>query len=199
MENLYLIVGLGNPGQEFVGTRHNAGFQMVERLARRWSAGWRLKDGLKSRLARTEVAGRRVLLCQPQTYMNLSGEAVAAVIDYFKVPLPQMLVAVDDADLPFGELRLRGGGSSGGHHGLESIERHLATQAYARLRLGIGRSASDEHKIRDYVLSRFTPTEADHWEMVLARAGDQAECWLTAGLELAMTRFNGTVNPTKEQ
>jgi len=192
-------VGLGNPGAEYAQTRHNAGFQVVERLARRWQAAWSWEKGFKSRLARTEVAGRRVMLCEPQTYMNLSGEAVATVADYFQVPLPQMLVVVDDADLPVGELRLRGSGSDGGHHGLESIEQRLATRAYARLRLGIGRSATDERAIIDYVLSRFTEAEAELWERVLARAAEQAECWLTAGIELAMTRFNGVINTTKEQ
>jgi PTH1 family peptidyl-tRNA hydrolase len=199
VETLYLIVGLGNPGTEYAETRHNAGFQVVARLARRWKAAWSREKGLKSRLALAELAGRRVLLCQPQTYMNSSGEAVASVAGYFQVPLPQMLVVVDDADLPFGELRLRGSGSSGGHRGLESMEQHLATRAYARLRLGIGRSATDEREIRDYVLSRFTQAEAELWERVLRRAADQAECWLTAGLELAMTRFNGAINTTKEQ
>ena len=199
METLHLIVGLGNPGGEYAATRHNAGFQVVERLARRWQAGWSLEKGLKSRLARAELSGQRVLLCQPKTYMNLSGEAVVSVAGYFQVPVAALLVVSDDADLPLGELRLRGSGSSGGHHGLESVEQHLGTRAYSRQRLGIGRSATDEREIRDYVLSRFTEAEAELWDRVLGRAADQTECWLTAGLELAMTRFNGAINTTKEQ
>ena len=200
-EHLYLIVGLGNPGSEYAGTRHNAGFQVVARLAERWHARWTSDRELKARLARTVVEGRRVMLCQPQTYMNLSGEAVAAVSGYYRVALPQVLIVVDDADLPLGELRMRSGGGPVGHHGLESIEQHLATREYARLRLGIGRStsATSERQISDYVLSRFTPVEAELWDSVLARAADQAACWLTVGLELAMTRFNGVINTIKEQ
>src|SRR6266850_3852109 len=111
MENLYLIVGLGNPGAEYARTRHNAGFLVVERLAERWRANWTYEKKFNARMARAERAGKPVLLCEPQTYMNSSGEAVAAVVDFYRVPLSRLVVLVDDADLPFGELRLRPGGS----------------------------------------------------------------------------------------
>src|SRR5436309_8359222 len=142
MENFYLIVGLGNPGAEYARTRHNAGFMVVERLAERWQAGWGLEQKFESRVARAERDGRRLLLGQPQTYMNQSGEAVAKLAEYFRAPLDRLLVVVDDADLPLGEIRLRPRGAGGGHHGLESIERRLGTRQYARLRIGIGRSQS---------------------------------------------------------
>ena len=133
------------------------------------------------------------MLCQPQTFMNLSGESVGALKNFYQLPLERLLVAVDDADLPLGELRLRARGSSGGHHGLESIERHLATREFARLRIGIGR-ADGAREITDYVLGRYNADEAALMEKVLVRAAGQAECWLDAGMEMAMNRFNGAVD-----
>jgi len=193
MEHLHLIVGLGNPGAEYANTRHNAGFSLVEKLAARWRAGWAHERKFQARLARIERNGRRVLLCQPQTFMNLSGEAVRAVMDFYQLPPEHLLAAVDDADLPLGEVRLRAGGGSGGHHGLESVEQHLGTPEFARLRLGIGRK-DGAREITDYVLSRFDAPEAALMEKVLDRAADQAECWLADGIEMAMNRFNGSVS-----
>ena len=190
MENLHLIVGLGNPGSEYARTRHNAGFLVVERLAERWRAGWTGEKKFNARVARSERAGKPVLLCEPQTYMNSSGEAVAAVADFYRVPSARLLVVVDDADLPFGELRLRPGGSSGGHHGLESIEQFLGTREYARQRIGIGRH-DGPRQITGHVLGRFSSTEAELMDKILTVASDQAEAWLEAGLQKAMSQFNG--------
>jgi PTH1 family peptidyl-tRNA hydrolase len=199
---LYLIVGLGNPGGEYAKTRHNAGFLLVERLAERWKADWAFEKKFNARVARAQQDERQKLLCEPQTYMNSSGEAVAATLNFYRVPLARLLVAVDDADLPLGELRLRAGGSSGGHHGLESIEQHLGTRDYARLRIGIGRQAG-ERQISGHVLGRFDSTEAAMMDKVLMVAADQAECWLDAGIQKAMNQFNGVVsspgNERKEQ
>ena len=147
MENLHLIVGLGNPGGDYVGTRHNAGFLLVESLASRWRAKWTMEKKFQSRVARAERDGRRVILCQPQTYMNASGEAVGALVGFYRAPVGKLMVVVDDADLPLGEIRLRARGSSGGHHGLESLERQLATRDFARLRIGIGRAV-----LRDLII-----------------------------------------------
>jgi PTH1 family peptidyl-tRNA hydrolase len=196
MENTFLIVGLGNPGAEYAKTRHNAGFLLVRKLAARWKVDWRNERKFKARVARAERNGKRVLLCRPQTFMNASGAAVRAVMDFYQLPLEQLLVAVDDADLPLGELRLRAGGRSGGHHGLESVARHLATQAFTRLRLGIGRK-DDAREITDYVLDRFAAAETAPMEKVLGRAADQVECWLDDGIEKAMNRFNGSVEMLK--
>lgn len=190
MENLHLIVGLGNPGGEYAKTRHNAGFLLVEKLAARWKANWALEKKFNARIARAEQS--RVLLCQPQTFMNSSGEAVAPLLRFYRVPLQQLLVAVDDADLPLGEIRLRPGGSSGGHHGLESLEQHLGSREFARLRIGIGRKAG-AREITDYVLGRFSSGESGLAEKVLTAAADQAELWLNAGIQKAMSRFNGKV------
>jgi PTH1 family peptidyl-tRNA hydrolase len=199
MENLSLIVGLGNPGRKYVRTRHNAGFRLAEILANRWRAGWTEEKKFKARLAWAERGECKLLLCQPQTYMNLSGEAVGALVNFYHASKERVLVAVDDADLPLGTIRLRGGGSSGGHHGLESIEQHLGTRDFARLRIGISRAVRpDEPKgtreITDYVLSEFSPAEADLLEKALSRAADQVECWLDEGLGKAMSLFNGSVD-----
>jgi PTH1 family peptidyl-tRNA hydrolase len=194
MENTYLIVGLGNPGAEYAKTRHNAGFRVVERLAGRWGATWAQEKDFVARLAKAEVGGSRVLLCQPQTYMNASGEAVGPIRRYHRLPLARVLVVVDDADLPLGEIRMRPKGSSGGHHGLESVEAHLGSDAYARLRIGIGRRADGGRQIRDYVLGRVSPAEAGVMEKVLDRAVSQIECWLAHGIQRAMSEFNGAVD-----
>jgi PTH1 family peptidyl-tRNA hydrolase len=190
---------LGNPGGEYARTRHNAGFLLVERLIGRWNASWAFEKKFNARLARVTQDSRQVLVCEPQTYMNSSGEAVRAVIDFYRVPTVRLLVAVDDADLPLGQLRLRPGGSSGGHHGLESIEQHLATQNYARQRLGIGRQPG-ARQITGYVLGRFDSTEAALFDKVLDVAADQVQCWLDAGIQKAMSQFNGAIDdPDKER
>jgi peptidyl-tRNA hydrolase, PTH1 family len=193
MENLSLIVGLGNPGREYARTRHNAGFMVVERLAARWHGAWEPDRRFEVRQARVRPDGDAVVLCEPQTFMNLSGRAVAGWLNYHQVPTERLLVVVDDADLPLGMLRLRGEGSSGGHHGLESIETSLGTRGYARLRVGIGRQADGRREITDHVLSRFADDELERLEKVLARASDQVECWVKDGLRRAMNRYNGLI------
>jgi PTH1 family peptidyl-tRNA hydrolase len=193
MDSMHLIVGLGNPGAEYAKTRHNAGFLLVQKLAERGQAGWVLEKKFNSRMARTESGGAKVLLCEPQTFMNASGEAVGPVATFYRIPLSRILVVVDDADLPLGEIRLRARGSSGGHHGLESIEKHLGSREFPRLRIGIGRKDS-VRAIANYVLGKFSPEESALMEKVLAVAAGQAECWLKAGIEKAMNQFNGVVN-----
>jgi PTH1 family peptidyl-tRNA hydrolase len=193
LENLLLIAGLGNPGPDYAATRHNIGFVLVERLAARWNAGWDARKRFNARLARLEREGQKVILCQPQTFMNASGEAVGAVARFYQLPPARTLIVLDDADLALGQIRLRPEGSSGGHHGLESIERQLGTRAYPRLRLGIGRRAGDDREITDYVLGRFSTAELKVMEEVLDRACQQVECWLSAGIQTAMNRFNGAV------
>jgi peptidyl-tRNA hydrolase, PTH1 family len=198
MESLHLIVGLGNPGAEYAKTRHNAGWLLVERLALRWRVDWKRERRFNAQMARAERHDRDVLLCQPQTFMNASGETVGAVVNFYRLPRARILVAVDDADLPLGEIRLRAGGSSGGHHGLESIEQHLGAREFARLRLGIGRR-DGAREITDYVLSRFDRVEAALMEKVLDRAASQVECWLNDGMEKAMNQFNGVVDSANEK
>ena len=198
MEPMHLIVGLGNPGAEYAKTRHNAGFLLVEKLAAQWKTNWANERKFMARVAKAERSGKKVLLCEPQTFMNLSGEAVGSVINFYQVPLGNVLVAVDDADLPFGEIRLRPGGGSGGHHGLESLTQHLGSKEFARLRIGIGRK-DDARQITNYVLGKFEPSENEMLEKVLDRAAGQIECWLGHGLQKAMNQFNGAVSPNHEE
>ena len=192
MENIFLIVGLGNPGADYAKTRHNAGFLLVEKLAADWKCGWANERKFVARIAKAGHGGKKVLLCEPQTFMNLSGETVGAVTDFYQLPVAQLIVAVDDADLPFGEIRLRPSGSSGGHHGLESIEQHLGSREFARLRIGIGRKDS-ARQIANYVLGKFDSSENELLEKVLSRAAGQIECWLNEGLPKAMSLFNGKI------
>ena len=199
MENSYLIVGLGNPGAEHARTRHNAGFMLAEQLAGKWQAGWALEKKFNARLAKRERDGRKLILCQPQTFMNASGEAVGAVSEFYRVPLANLLVLVDDADLPLGEIRLRGNGSSGGHHGLESIEQHLASREFARLRMGIGRKADGLREITAHVLGQFGSADAELLGKVLERASNQVECWLREGTQKAMNQFNGAISGAEKK
>ena len=197
MENIFLIVGLGNPGAEYAKTRHNAGFLLVEKLAEQWQSGWANERKFVARVAKAERNGKKVLLCEPQTFMNLSGEAVGALVQYYQVALEKILVVVDDADLPLGEIRLRPGGGTGGHHGLESVTQHLGAKEFARLRIGIGRK-NEVRQITGHVLGKFGADESALLEKVLERAAAQLECWLNAGLQPAMNQFNGAISPTNE-
>lgn len=198
MEDLHLIVGLGNPGAENAKTRHNAGFMLVELLASRWRADWSTAKKFQSRVAKSERGPGRAVLCEPQTFMNSSGEAVGALVKFYQLPIRKLVVAVDDADLPLGEIRLRPGGSSGGHHGLESIEQHLGSREYARLRVGIGRK-DGAREITGHVLGRLSAGELVVVEKVLARAADQVECWLAHGLQKAMSQFNGVLEDSTNE
>ena len=191
---MFLIVGLGNPGREYVRTRHNAGFLLVEKLAQDWKLGWTMEKKFSSRLAKTERNGRKFVLSQPQTFMNLSGEAVRSLADFFRLSPQNILLVVDDADLPLGEIRLRANGSSGGHHGLESVEQHLGTRDFPRLRIGIGRRVDGVRQITNHVLGQFGNDEAELLEKILTRAAEQVECWASEGIAKAMSRFNGVVN-----
>ena len=214
METLYLIAGLGNPGPEYSRTRHNAGFNgftgqfsighagfmAVEALAGDCRAAWKNEPKFRSRIARGAIAGRMVIFCEPQTFMNASGEALAPLAAYYKIARENILVAVDDADLPLGQIRLRPEGSSGGHHGLESIERHFGSRGFARLRIGIGRTGRQLREITGHVLGAFSADEKPLLEQVLERSARQIKCYLTEGMQKAMSQYNGAVAPeNKEQ
>ena len=167
-------------------------------MVEQWQSDWANERKFVARVAKAERNGNKVLLCEPHTFMNLSGESVGALVNYYQLPLGKILVAVDDADLPFGEIRLRKSGSSGGHHGLESIEQHLASREFARLRIGIGRKDSSR-QIANYVLGKFDASENELLKKVLERATNQVETWLTSGIEKAMSQFNGVVDSTNEE
>ena len=184
----FLVVGLGNPGPQYARNRHNAGFQVVERLAARAGGAFGKHPG-RTLVARVAIGGAPVVLAKPQTFMNLSGASVATLIHWYHLdPLQQLLVVYDDLDLPLGKIRLRARGSAGGHKGLISIIEQLRTQDFARLRVGIGRPEYGEpHR---YVLENFT---ADEWPVMDAsreRAADAVECFLRQGIIAAMNEFN---------
>ena len=186
---LALVVGLGNPGPEHARDRHNVGFMAVAELARRHGIALTRKQK-KALVGTGEIAGRRVLLAQPQTWMNDSGKALKALRDFYRVPPAAALVIFDDLDLPLGRLRVRADGSAGGHHGLESIIRETGTMAYPRVRIGIGRPATREEVI-DFVLAPFHRDELADAEAAVGRAADAAERWLVAGVEAAMQAAAG--------
>jgi PTH1 family peptidyl-tRNA hydrolase len=183
-----LVVGLGNPGSKYEGTRHNIGFEVIDRLAE-GGAGARFSRKFDGLVAETEIDFRRVILLKPETFMNLSGRAVAQALRFYKLELADLLVVCDDLSLPLGKLRLRGGGSDGGQKGLRDIIACLGSDAFARLRLGIGdRGPADA---ADFVLSRFRGAERPVIDDALILAAQAVAVWTTQGLAAAMNRFNG--------
>ena len=191
MGSAHLIVGLGNPGSKYKGTRHNVGFLAVERLADLWAASWSEEKKFKARMSRAVLDEKAIHLCEPLTFMNLSGETVGAVIDFYRIESARMMVIVDDANIDLGEMRLRVDGSTGGHNGLSSIEQHLATPEYPRLRIGVGRPAEARQELSSHVLGPFSVSEMVLLDKVLERAVMQVQCWLKHGPEQAMNEFNG--------
>ncbi len=184
----YVIVGLGNPGREYRGSRHNVGFRCLELLARRH--GISLADRRRWTVAgRGDVEGWPVLLAKPRTFMNESGRAVRYLRDRYAVAPSRLLVIADDMDLPLGKLRLRASGGAGGHRGLESIAAELASQDYARLRVGIGRPDGNTDAIA-HVLSRFSSAEERLLAEAVERAVETVEVFLAEGVQEAMNRFN---------
>lgn len=185
-----LIVGLGNPGREYRDTRHNVGFMVVDEIARRYALAWaqapsQVPDAFIAKRYGTEP----VLLAKPLTYMNLSGEAVSALMRYFDVPPADVLIVVDEADLPFGKLRARARGTAGGHNGLKSIIDRLGTTEFSRLRLGVGRG-DDRRNLGDHVLSIFERSERAELEAFITRAADAAEMFAAEGIIKVMNTYN---------
>ena len=187
-----LVVGLGNPGKEYEGTRHNIGFAVLDRLAEKFDCSFRSKWRFSAKIAEAAAGDAgKVVLAKPQTYMNRSGAAVNALLRWLKVAPAQLLVVVDDADLPLGQIRLRVAGGSGGHNGLRSIIETLGgNEEFARLRVGIGRSAPLGADISGHVLGRFAPPERDLAEQAVAVAVEAIDCCLREGLTEAMNQFN---------
>ena len=192
-----LIVGLGNPGRQYDKTRHNAGYMVIDRLVEKLAKGATPKARFNAALFDAKVGAEAVLLMKPTTYMNRSGAAIAEAVRFYKLlPATDVFVIVDDVALPTGALRLRPGGGAGGHNGLTDIEQALGTDAYPRLRIGIG--ATPEYMDQaDYVLGRFTDEEWDVMGPAIAKGADAAEVFLTFGLDAAMNRFNAPDRPPK--
>ena len=182
-----LVVGLGNPGREYERTRHNAGWLVLDELARRHGGSWRSK--FSGSLAEMRLGDAKLALLKPETYMNESGRSVGAAARFFKVPPEQVLVAHDDVDLESGRLQARSGGGLAGHNGLRSLGRHLGSQDFLRLRIGVGRPGrGDPRSVADWVLSPFAPEEDA--DALVSRSADAVETIVSEGLEAAQQKFN---------
>ena len=185
----WLIVGLGNPGEKYERTRHNVGFLVVDALAERLGVPvQKLKHRALTNTVR--LAGQKALLMKPVTFMNLSGEAVGDAARFYKLPPERVLVISDDTALPLGKLRLRKGGSAGGHNGLKSIIQHLGTDQFPRLRLGVGEKLRPDYDMADWVLGRLQGEDWKAMEAAVDRAADAVEHVLAHGVDAAMNRFN---------
>ncbi|MBQ2506948.1 MAG: aminoacyl-tRNA hydrolase [Bacteroidaceae bacterium] len=183
----YLIVGLGNIGSEYAETRHNIGFRVLDAFAK--ASNLVFRDGRYGFTAQTSIKGRQLVLLKPSTYMNLSGNAVRYWMQQEKIPLENLLVVVDDLALPFGQLRMKGKGSDGGHNGLKHIAQILGTQDYARLRFGIGNDYPRGGQV-DYVLGHFTDEDMKTMDDRLTQAVDMIKSFCLAGLEITMNQYN---------
>ncbi len=186
-----LVVGLGNPGREYAGTRHNVGFEVLDRLAKKLDCSFRNKAKFSAIVGELTLDAGKVVLAKPQTYMNRSGASVGALANWLKILPGEMLVLVDDADLPLGQIRLRLSGGSGGHNGLRSIIESLGgDEEFARLRIGIGRTGPVGEDITDHVLGKFSAAERSVAAGMIGEAVEAVECCLREGLTTAMNRFN---------
>lgn len=185
----YLIAGLGNPGPEYRYSRHNVGFMLLDRLAAHLQVKFTRLES-KALVTKAEHQGQRLVLAKPQTYMNLSGQAVGALVRYYKIPVEHIMIAYDDVDLPLGTLRIRPDGGSAGQKGMSSIIERLGTQEFPRLRLGIGRPPG-RMEAAAYVLQDFSKAEAEFLAPILDRAVEAVLAFVNQGLEAAMNRYNG--------
>lgn len=196
MSERYLIVGLGNPGKKYENTRHNVGFWCIDELARRWNISG-AKTEKRAIIMDGVIREKRVLLAKPQTFMNLSGEAVRGLVDFYKIDLDKILVIFDDLDTPFETLRLRAKGSAGGQNGMKNIIQHLGTPEINRIRIGIGRPPGRMDPAA-YVLKPFGGDDEITARIMIDRAADAVETWLVDGIEKAMTKHNGNIEGVKE-
>ncbi len=188
---MWLIVGLGNPGEEYKNTRHNIGFECLNAIARRHNLDFNKKQA-KARIAEGRIGDQRVVLAKPFTYMNLSGQAVIGLINWYKItPATELLVIYDDMDIPFGTLRLREKGSPGSHNGMKSIIGQLGNQVFPRIRFGIGQGPAGRDAA-SYVLGRFTRDEQEQLPALIERVADATDTIVRESFTIAMNRFNIT-------
>ena len=193
-EHMYIIAGLGNPTMQYEGTRHNAGFDVIDALADKYNIS---VDGRKNRayIGKGIIEGQKVLLVKPQTYMNLSGESIGGLVDYFKIDEEQDLIVIyDDISLSPGQIRIRKKGSAGGHNGIKNIIAHLGTQVFPRIKVGVGEKPK-KYDLADYVLSHFTKAEREEMEEGYQKAIQAVEKILAGEMEAAMNVFNRKVKP----
>lgn len=189
MDKLYVIVGLGNPGNKYENTRHNIGFRTIDAISKKY--GIRVdRVKYKALVGEGEIGGEKVMLVKPQTFMNLSGESVREIVQWYKLPVENIIVIYDDADLAVGTIRIRPNGSSGTHNGMKSIIYQLQSDKFPRIRIGIGK-APDEWDLADYVLGRFANEEAADIDEAVIRAANAVEALITSGVDAAMNLYNG--------
>ena len=192
---MYVIAGLGNPGRQYEKTRHNMGFLVVDEFAAAHGIDVR-RIKHKALIGEGRIAGEKILLVKPQTYMNLSGESLREVMSYYDVPMENLIVVYDDMDLETGTLRIRKKGSSGSHNGMKSVIYQLQSDEFPRIRIGIGSTSGDEWK--DYVTGQVTEKEAGILAETIRNAAAALECILTDGIDIAMNRFNTSKKHDKE-
>ena len=186
-----VIAGLGNPGAQYVNTPHSIGFEVADAIAREIGAEWRASASFKGELATGMFAGQKVLLLKPMTYMNLSGDSVAPVVRYHNATPADLLVISDDIDLPVGRIRVRVGGSAGGHNGLKSIIERVGTPAFTRLRVGVGRDTHDRSEVIGHVLGKFDPATRAVMDQVVPAAVKAAAAIISTTPQAAMNAWNG--------
>ena len=186
----WVLVCLGNPGDQYENTRHNVGFMVADELAERANAPIQ-KLKFKALTNTLTISGQKVLVMKPVTYMNLSGEAARPAADFYKVPADHVLVVSDDTALPIGKLRIRKGGSAGGHNGLKSLIQHLGTDQFPRVRVGVGEKPHADYDMADWVLGKFVGEDKKAIDAAVKKAADAIECILKDGLDKGMNRFNG--------
>jgi PTH1 family peptidyl-tRNA hydrolase len=188
----WLVVGLGNPGKEFAGNRHNVGFMVADLLASRVSAKFGRSKRVHAEVAegRLGFGGPKLILAKPLTYMNLSGGPAVALAQFFKVPVEQVIAVHDELDVPYGQIRAKRGGGEGGHNGLRSMSKSLASKEYARVRFGVGRPPGRQDPA-DYVLSDFAGAERKELEFLVDRAADVVEAVVLEGVEWAQNKYHG--------
>ena len=185
---MIVIAGLGNPGKEYDDTKHNVGFWVIDQLAKEYTISvTRFKH--KALIGEGIIAGKKVLLVKPQTYMNLSGESIREILKFYKIPIAQLYVIYDDTSLPLGGIRIREKGSAGGHNGIKNIIAHLGTQEFPRVRIGVG-AKPDRMDLADYVLGRFPQVEQSVMEDAFKEAAEAAAAIVEDGIDAAMNRFN---------
>ncbi len=185
----WLIVFLGNPGLKYNGTRHNAGFMAADAMEKKLGVSIN-KLRFRALTQTADIAGQKVMLMKPQTYMNLSGDAVIQAARFYKIPPEHVIVVSDEISLPIGKLRIRRGGSAGGHNGLKSIISQLGTDKFPRIRLGVGAPPHPDYDMADWVLGAFKGQDAADMEQLAKTAADAAECYIAEGPDRAMNKFN---------
>jgi len=193
-----VIAGLGNPGAQYADTPHSVGFEVADAVVRAMGATWQSKAAFKCEMASGILSGVKVTVVKPMTFMNLSGEAVAPVVRYSNASAADLIVVSDDIDLPLGRLRIRFGGSAGGHNGLKSVIAHMATGDFTRVRIGVGRGASSRSEVIGHVLGKFDPDSRTIASIAVAEAAKAVEFLVSNGVENAMNRWNGFCAAGKE-